>query len=230
VWLEYGDRRAVPGGAQSYTEFGHLRGGMLAGRGQASDLGHWRCRHRFGMINRQMRGVVQKAAAILSTVTASALIVISGCNNIVPPTAMSPPTSTTPVDSASIAMSEIRMTEADVERVVAVSDRVARRFGMVPTPALDLAGYGRSDAAWSYRTLGYFPRGAAFSGIEGLAFAIVVARKKDGSELLVSIDELGRPRPPEFIRQLGRELRNELADAFAGYEINVRDRTWIAGR
>ncbi|RMF18767.1 MAG: hypothetical protein D6760_13650 [Deltaproteobacteria bacterium] len=101
---------------------------------------------------------------------------------------------------------------------------------MVPTPALDLAGYGSRDASWSYRTLGYFPRGAVFSGVEGLAFAIVVARKKDGSELLVSIDELGRPRPPEFIRQLGRELRDELAEAFAGYEINVRDRTWVAGR
>ncbi len=210
--------------------FSRFHDGTVAGRGPADGIGGWRCRCRFGMMNTSMRGVLQETAAIVPAIACSALIVVSGCSRVARPTPMGVPVATPPAESTSIATPGLRMTEADVDRVVAVSDRVARRFGMVPTPALDLGGYGRGDPAWSYRTLGYFPRGAAFSGVEGLAYAIVVARKKDGSELLVSIDELGRPRPPEFIRQLGRELRNELAEAFAGYEINVRDRTWIAGR
>ncbi|RMD82717.1 MAG: hypothetical protein D6815_08525 [Candidatus Dadabacteria bacterium] len=135
-----------------------------------------------------------------------------------------------PVAAGRGELGSVRLTDEDVDRVVMVADRVARRFGMVSTPALELAGYAKPSASWIRRTLGYFPRGSQFGGIEGLTFAIVIERKTDGSELRVAIDDLGRPRPPEFIRQFGRELRDELAMAFPGYEINVRDRTWTADR
>ncbi len=137
-------------------------------------------------------------------------------------------TATSATADVTIAGDDVRMTGSDVERAVIVADRVARRFGMVATPALELAGYTSRNDEWSYRSLGYFPRGASFGGAKTLAFAIVIQRKKDGSELVIAIDNLGRPKPPEFIRQLGRELRDELAEAFGGYEITVRDRTWIA--